>query len=814
MSGTVSSKAKWRKRLSSLFFLAMPVSVLPAESDSAQPTDESAAQVVVPSVVVTARRQGEESLQDVPISMVVLDGKTLANAGLSIVTDLQERVPGLLVTAPNPRLTIFTIRGLGSSSFNDGIESSVGLFMDGVYLGRQGLSIFDLVDLERIEVLRGPQGTLFGKNTTAGAIQILTKLPSDEFSAQLETSFGNYDSRQLRGSVTGPLLEDTLAGRLTGYLTRREGLTLNEFDGALQNDRDRAGLRGQFLWTPSDALRGRFIAEYGRVDEDCCAYPLVAPIRPEVTARDEYMEYARVSSNPFDRRTDTDEPTHVDVSQRGASAEFIWDVGERERLTSLSAWRDWRFVPRASDVTSLELAFGGIRNAQEQFTQEVRLELPFESFDSVLGLFYLHQDIRGRETGELGEDLAAWVFGGLLREQLPFATRSNSGLLIDALIPPDTLDGMIVLTPYQQDTDSLAGFSALNWRFAERFELSAGLRYTQEWKRAQVSRSRSGGNPDASVLALTNNLTPLGELIGRDLSGVTFDGLLDDVAGGEFFRRDKREEGNVSGQLALSYSMSSSQNFYATAARGYKSGGINLGVTGETVKPTFRPEISTMLEVGVKGLAWRQRLTYALAVYDGQVRDYQALTFDEDVTFLPNPRQTNLLNVGRVHMQGVEGEAGAALARGLSLRAGLAYNRAITTDFTNAPDEITRQNTKDLSGRQLYNAPRWSGTLGLEYSVPVFAGMEVHTGLDYSFRSGTFATVEQGPASYVDAYALTNLRIGLREADERWDVVLWSRNVFDEDYVAAVQAVYGVGDYGAFAGDPRTFGLSLRARLD
>ena len=214
------------------------------------------------TVVVTARRKEERAL-DVPISLAVLDGDALADAGLSTATDLQERVPNLVVSVPNPRLTSFTIRGLGSSSSNDGLESSVGLFLDGVYLGRQGLSIFDLVDLDRVEVLRGPQGTLFGKNTTAGAVNIVTKLPSQDFEANLESTFGNLGNIQYRGSVTGALVDDVLAGRLTGYLTRRDGLITNTWDGVGTpgddsvrelNNRYYYGLRGQLLWTPVDGF--------------------------------------------------------------------------------------------------------------------------------------------------------------------------------------------------------------------------------------------------------------------------------------------------------------------------------------------------------------------------------------------------------------------------------------------------------------------------------------------------------------------------------------------------------------------------------
>ncbi len=212
------------------------------------------------------------------------------------------------------------------------------------------------------------------------------------------------------------------------------------------------------------------------------------------------------------------------------------------------------------------------------------------------------------------DQLSDWTFGGLIRKRLPFATISNTGPVLHALIPPETLDGMRVTTPYQQRTDSIAVFGETRWPLTEAIELTTGLRYTQEHKQADVSRSRSGGNPQASPLAsplaLTDNLVPLGELIGIDLSGVTFSGLLDELVGGEFQRSNDVDEANVSGRLALSASLSERQVLYASAARGYKSGGINLGVTSDTIQPTFKPEIATVFEVGSKGQYFDRRYRY------------------------------------------------------------------------------------------------------------------------------------------------------------------------------------------------------------
>ncbi len=760
----------------------------------------------IEEIVVTARRREERAI-DVPISLAVLDGDALGAAGLTLATDIQERVPGLVVTVPNPRLTSFTIRGLGSSSVNDGIESSVGLFLDGVYLARQGLSIFDLVDLDRVEVLRGPQGTLFGKNTTAGALNIVTKAPSHEYETTLEGSVGNFGSRQLRGSVGGELFNSpVLAGRLSGYASQRDGLITNVHNGHDLNERNKWGLRGQLLWSPLPELSGRFIAEYGSTDEECCVYPLVGPVRSAVQARDDFMEYRRPSLNPYDRLTDSDAETHVEMRQKALSAEFNWDFSDSSRMTSITAWRDWNFVPANDDATSLKLVNTGTINEHLQISQEFRIDSSFEHFDVVAGLFYMYQDFYGNERVTLGEDMVGWTFGGLLRDAtgLPL-TESNFGPVLYLAIPPETLDGTFISTPYTQRTDSLAAFGSIDWHLTDRLDLTTGLRYTYEWRDSVVSRSRSGGCPECTPLNLLN---PVMQLLG--LEQLTVDGLLDAIAGGAYYRATKRDEGNFSGQVALSYKLLPSVNTYASVARGYKGGGINLGVTGESVKSTFEPEEATAYEIGIKGQFFQRALNTSLALYYTDIRDYQALTFDEEQTVIPNPRQINLLNVGKVRLQGVEFDAFGYLY-GLQWRAGVAYSDAVTVDFDNAPNEDTRANDKNLSGHTLYNAPRWTATTGAEYGWFFGAGLEAYGGADYAYRSGYWGTVEHGRATYIDGYGLTNARLGLRDSGRAWDVWIWGRNLLDKQYIGGVYPLYGVGDYGAYAGDPRTWGVTLRA---
>ena len=765
-------------------------------------------------VVVTARRK-DESAQDVPISLTVLDGNDLAKAGLMTPQDFQERVPGLVFTSANPRNSTYAIRGLGSISANDGIESSVGIFLDGVYLGRQGLSVFDLIDLDRIEVLRGPQGTLFGKNTTAGALNIVTNGPTPDFEASAEGTYGNYDLRHFRGSVSGPLAGSELAGRLTGYVTERDGTFTNLYNGQDLNNQNKYGLRGQLLWTPLPNLSGRFIAEYSHQHENCCVYPMVS-ITQATLDRDAYMEYQREPIDPYNRAVKEDTATENSMDQQAGSAQFDWKIDERNKLTSISAFRHWTFNPISDDYTSMQLVpQTGVDDRYRELTQEIRLTSNYDWFDSVAGLYFISEHVTGNEQNILGKDMLPWVFGGLLRSAIPVANKDNTGLLLDLLANPDTLEGLDIHTLTYQQSRSVAGFGSINWHLRPDWDVTTGVRYTNDSKHGTVSQFRTGGNPshqrvDLILDVLRPALYAYDLIEGTDYHTLTWDSLLDSIAGGNYARDTHYGQGNWSGQVSTTYHLNPNLMLFASVADGYKAGGINLGTVGSDGTPTFKPETALDFELGLKSEFWHHRGIFNVTAYQTSVDNYQALTFDETPTLIPNPRQINVLNVGKVRLRGGEIESRLVVVKGLLLRGGVAYNQAITTEFTGAPSAETKSNTANLSGQRLYNAPLWTATAGIEYGLRLHNGLKPYAGADYSFRSGYYGTVEHGPGSYVSAYALANFRVGLSSRNNLWDVSLWVRNAFDTQYLTAIYPIYGVGDYGAVPGDPRTYGATLR----
>ncbi|WP_313027075.1 TonB-dependent receptor [Pseudomonas lopnurensis] len=756
-------------------FMSLPAVVLAAEQEQGG--------LVLDDVTVSAHPR-EEHDREVAHTMSALDGEQLEAAGLQRSEDLQQRVPSLLVSMPNPRYASYGIRGLGASSANDGIDGSVGVYLDGVYLGRQGMSLFDLADIERVEVLRGPQGTLYGRSGTAGAINILTRRPTFDTEANGEVTMGEDGLREYRGSVSGPLLDGVLAGRLTGYDVARDGQIDNLYDGSHPGDRNRQGLRGQLSWVPSEVFSARLIGEYAWQDEQVAllAGGYSAPTR----ARAAYLGHRLLPLDPYARRVQSDQPSCIRTRQNGVTLELIRTLGNGASLTSITGYRDWRYdTDMDADGQGLSIAGVSAQLDHRQFSQELRLaDSPNEHVDYVVGLYYLRQRLDRQIDNRFGEDAAAWFLGD----------RPEVAGLPPDMIPPSLLDGTRQTFDGGQRSDSRALFGQFTWHATDRLAITPGLRYTTERKRGWIARQVSALAP-----------LPPGWQLGQELRDLAL--------GDNDYRRNSIEEHNLSGRLAVAYRLQDGLLAYASWARGYKAGGINLDMVGEGVEPTFDAERATSLEIGLKSSFWRERVLFDLALYQTDVDGYQVLTNRPGDTELSPPIRDNLINVPEVRLRGVELDGLLRASPRIDLRLGLAWSEARYRDFANAPCAPgSVQQLCDLSGKRLFNAPQWSGTAGIDYRHPLEQGLELFTALDYSFRSGYSGTLEGGAGSYLPSYELTNLRLGLRRGDRRWEGELWVRNLFDQHYIGSVQALLADGDYAVLPGDARAMGVTLRGR--
>src|SRR5690554_6058043 len=372
-------------------------------------------------IVVTSRRR-EERAQDVPIALTAVSGETLDRIGATNLTQIAQLTPSLVIRNNNARNTFANIRGLGSNAAqNDGLEVGVGFYVDDVYYGRIGSSQFDLIDLERVEVLRGPQGTLFGKNTTAGAISITTRVPEFDTAFTGEVSFGKDGYRQLRASLTGPILDDLAAYRVTGSYTRSDGTLFNLYNGREINDYENINVRGQLLLTPAPNFDIRIIGDYSEQNSYSRISSLVgvftqyangAPLNNnhlQRATRGGYT-YRYDIDDPFARVVDVNGPVQAHMKGYGVSAKADWDLGD-VALTSITAWRGWDWYPDndVDDTPLVVMIRSGTDNHQRQFSQELRLaSTGSRTVDYVAGLYYFWQNVNGLGHYQPGLDYAVW----------------------------------------------------------------------------------------------------------------------------------------------------------------------------------------------------------------------------------------------------------------------------------------------------------------------------------------------------------------------------------------------------------------------
>lgn len=763
----------------------------PVTADAAASGDDQ-----VTDVYITARRKSE-NIQDVPISVTAVSGAVLDAQGINNVEQLQRAQPSIQLITQNPRNTATTIRGLGSTIglTNDGLEQGVGIYVDEVFYARPGSAVADLIDIERVEVLRGPQGTLFGKNTTAGALNISTRAPTFTPEGRVEITGGNYGYLQGKAIVSGPLIDGKLAGRLAFGATKRDGLYDNVTTKTKQNDLNSQVLRAQLLWTPNDRVTGRFSYDYAYQDPEANTQAFVrygATLRnanrqfPYLAAQ---AGYAPASTNPYDRKVDVDGEIQAKQRINGASATFNWDLGDTT-LTSITAWRKWEWWPQNDrDYTSLKIRTKSSNPSdQKQLSQEVRWASNGDrTIDWVVGAYAFKQRVETNGTEAWGADASRWLIG----------ETTGSGASAIA-VPTNLIDGYEQKLHAVGKTTSYAVFGQLTWNVTDRFKITPGLRYTTEDKYQLYSQVASGGlaTTNAALIAAKNGISRT-YAYTADLS-----------------------DSKLTGQLSLSYELAPDVLSYLTYSKGYKSGGINAaGIpTDSNGNPVIqsavlKPEDVTGIEAGLKTQFWDKRATLNVAVYSNEVQDYQANVVDSNTGSL----RGYLANVEKVEVKGVELDGRLRPVDGLNLWGTLSYTDGKYASFKNAPAPLELQasgtSIADLSGKDLPGVSKWAGALGGEYTWTAPFGAltgDAYVGADVSYRGEWNSDASVSKYAVVEAATIANLRLGYR-ASGGTEVFLWVKNAFDEEYLQFLTIQQGnSGALFGQPGDPRTFGLTLR----
>ena len=800
--------------LKQLLFVSSALASLPgaalaqAAPEPAAPAQAEVAPVAdgIGEIVVTARRRAENA-QDVPIAISIVDSATLDATGSFNVSRLTQLQPSLQFYSTNPRNSAANIRGLGApfGLTNDGIEQGVGVYIDQVYNSRIAAATFDFLDIAQVEVLRGPQGTLYGKNTTAGAINITTRGPTFDPEGRAEITVGNLGYVQAKASLSGPLIDDKLAVRVAASSTDRRGTIYNVTSQNWVNEQDNLGLRGQLLWRATDDVRVNLSVDYNRQDPECCAQIYVRtgatqrPLNRQFAGLAAAFAYAPPSTNAFDRLTDVDSALDAFQEIGGSSLRVEWDAGPGT-LTSVTAWRFWNWGP-SNDRDFIGLPITTVSanpSKQDQYSQELRYAAEGEKIDYVVGLFAYHQ--KQHTTGAQEQGLAAshWLLN-------PTSANANN---------PAVLDGLRSENDILLKTTSLAAFGQLSWKLTDRLSLQPGLR---------VNYDRKSGSYDAVVTTGTGSTT-----LNADQRGV--------LAPQSY--RPSFSDWNLSGDFTVTYDVTDDVHAYATYARSFKSGGINLsGLPLDAANNpilsvgSVRPETVNHYELGLKTQFLDRRATLNLAAFWTEIADYQATVTNGQLGVL----RGYLANADKVRVRGVEADLSVRPSERLQAYVSGAFTDHEYVKFVDAPcppelsggaaasaaNPASSAGTAggfspancDISGQWLPGISKWAFSYGAEYSLPAeFLALDgqAYLGVDGNYRSKFSSNPSRSAYTDIEGYAVTNVRAGFR-VPGNWDLFAWVRNAFDTEYfeVLATQS----GSTGLVVGqpaDPRTYGVTLK----
>lgn len=759
------------------------------------------------TVIVTSRRR-REVLQDVPIPISVISGSQVEDAGAFNVNRVKEFVPSVQLYSSNPRNTGLNIRGLGSSFglTNDGVDPGVGFYVDGVYYARPAAATLDFIDIERIEVLRGPQGTLFGKNTTSGAFNITTRKPSFKPGANFETSFGNYGYVQAKASITGPISRK-LAARLSFSGTQRDGVIYNIRTLKHINDISNLGFRGQLLFKPSDNTSITLSVDNSRQRPDGYAQVVAGVVQTKRAAYRQFnaiiadLHYALPSQNAFDRLVDHDTPWNSGNDLGGASLNVDIKLGPGT-LTSTTAWRYWSWNPSNDrDFTGLQsLAKSNNYSKQDQLSQEVRYAGEFTSrLSGVVGLFVIDQEVQSDPVTIEESGNATWRF-----------QQSSTSPLWTT---PGLFEGFGIKTRQSIKSLSAAVFANADWEIAKGLHVLPGVRFNYDKKDVVYDRKTYGGLDTATYNGTTAQKT-------------TLQGFKNGVYSDQSYTADA-DENHLTYQITLAYQPNKRINVFGTYSTSFKPVGVNVaglptGTNGKasTDLAVIEPEDVRNLELGIK-TSLAENFTLNLALFNTDIKNFQTNVQSPEV----GVNRGYLANAEKVRVKGVELDANFKANKHFSFNGAVAYTDAKYVKFTNAPlpleeTGLTVNNVqiafKDISGGVLPGISKWAGTLGGEFTTPsVLFGRssKFFVAADGYYRSSFSSSPSPSAYLNIDGYALLNARLGFR-ATSGLSVFVWGRNLLDKDYYEQLLPAGGnAGHYAGVLGDPRTYGITLRYSL-
>jgi len=701
-------------------------------------------------VLVTATKRSE-SLQDVPIAVTAMDQRTIEQAGITNMEGVALRTPGFSMGAYNAATPLLFIRGIGSNGRGaGGGEASVATFVDGVYINRAAGVGTEMFDLAAIEVLRGPQGTLWGKNASAGVVNIRTRRPNlEELELAVQSTVGNEGIFGINALVGGPL-SDSVAGKLTlGYRERDAWLeSVVDSDGDT-GDLEAENIRGQLLFTPSDDLEILVTADYGKDERG--GVGINAQLFPEATPADAVNYFANLQPKIDYHESFIPDAGYQDIESSGASVQVDWDIGEM-MLTSITAYREVE-ADLYYNVTGTGLGTFPVLEVQgfgmdesEMFTQELRLSGGSDSLVWTAGIYYYEEETDHIEGGD-------FLIG-------PLGPAAG--------VPPQFIGATLVdVTDQSNETESIAGFGELTWMIMDNLDLTFGARYSREEK----------------------DFTNFG--IGQFGAFV-----------GNYDIEESEEWSSPSYKFVANYTMNDDSMIYFSAASGFKSGGWqNLANTEEQARTAFDEEQVLNYEIGVKSMWLDNSLRFNAALFQTQFEDLQ----------VENPDSgcgqpicgTRKVNADEAEISGLEMELTWAITEEFQLLANYAY---LDTEYTDLPDELASS-----EGNQLRNAPEHAYNFVALYETVLGGGGEVSLRGEYIYKDDTEQDIQNRPQALKDEYEIANFRLGYTTADGNWEFAGWVKNAFDEEYLTHNFYNAGFGSF-RYPALPRTYGVTVTWR--
>ncbi len=742
-------------------------------------------------VLVTAQKRSE-SIQNVPISITAFSGEELTRRGIADAQTLAQSVINFDLPSSNAtRNSTIRIRGIGSSGTNPGIESSVGTFVDGVYMPSSAMALGELSDIASYEVLRGPQGTLYGRNTPVGALNITTLKPSQDPEGKITVGYGDYEEMWVNGYVGGGLSDDS-AGRLSFWYRDREGYEENLFTGDDVNDHSTWGLRGKLLFEPTENLEINLVGSYSEVEKKCCMGEQLDVFGEDGIAIPGFLAAQEAAGLPFvnfdddDRKVDGDDEGDDQTDSLAFSAQVDWDLGNDFLFTSITAYQDWENDARVSTDSLKNEVLSTLEQIQknEVTSQEFRLSSPADgAIEYLAGVYLYAQDTTFDSFADIGTG-ANRVF------PLPPPLVPLCGTGATCMAKP----GDSVTSLFDQETRSAAAYGNLTWHISEQWDVTGGLRWGRDEKDVFMSHTNTPGNG----FVIDNLIFPANEVGDRDLA-----------------------EDYTTWSLNTRYRLGEDAMLFATVSTGYKSGGFNSRRLPVGAEVEFENEDSITYEAGLKSTWLEQTLRLNATVFHTVVENFQESVLNSTGTgFIVG-------NAGEQTVSGFESDLTWAPIEPLTISGSLAYLDAEYTDFEGAscglgetPDFA--DGSCDRTGETPSYSPEWQWTLGAEWTQPISnSDLEWRLRADYNWRDDqNLVRVSQDDFGDQDAYGLLNLRAVLAASSGGWAVEAFVNNVTDETYyiAAALQPVGALVSAGGFAGAqggfgwygaPRTWGVQI-----